>query len=152
MRILYKLYSTDNNSSKLYDEHGFYKAFSNDFKRAQSHVIIESPFVTVRRSKELTAIAGSPSVKVTIYTRDPTHHEGNMVHEAGRGIEILERAGFKVVQCADMRHRKIAIVDDNVLWEGSLNMLSQNGSREVMRRTQSRQSCSQMRAFTGVAQ
>ena len=31
-------------------------------------------------------------------------------------------------------HRKLAIIDRKILWEGSLNILSQNHSRELMRR------------------
>lgn len=44
-------------------------------------------------------------------------------------------------------HRKLAIIDRNVLWEGSLNILSQNSSCEIMRRIDSRLIALQMLAF-----
>jgi hypothetical protein len=31
-------------------------------------------------------------------------------------------------------HRKLAVIDKSILWEGSLNILSQHDSCEVMRR------------------
>ena len=36
-------------------------------------------------------------------------------------------------------HRKLAIIDRKILWEGSLNILSQSHSRELMRRIEDRE-------------
>jgi hypothetical protein len=36
--------------------------------------------------------------------------------------------------CLGNHHRKLAILDKKILWEGSLNILSQIYSREIMRR------------------
>lgn len=57
------------------------------------------------------------------------------------GIEVLVTGGH---------HRKLAIIDDNVLWEGSLNILSQNDSCEVMRRIKSDVAANEMIRFTGI--
>lgn len=140
-------------TTKIYDERGFYGAFSTDLKTATSSVLIESPYVTVRRATEISTLiqrAVQRGVKISIYTRNPYHHDGILIDEARRGIRILEDAGARVTTCDDMRHRKLAIVDDQILWEGSLNMLSQNGSKEVMRRTFSVTLCSQMKQFLGL--
>jgi hypothetical protein len=42
--------------------------------------------------------------------------------------------GIQVLLCSGNDHRKLAIIDRKVLWEGSLNILSQTKSREIMRR------------------
>jgi hypothetical protein len=89
-------------------------------------------------------------VKVTIYTRNPYHHDGILVTESINGISILREAGAIVISCNDMRHRKLAMIDGYILWEGSLNMLSQNGSKEVMRRIVSMELCQQMLRFIRV--
>jgi hypothetical protein len=44
-------------------------------------------------------------------------------------------------------HRKLAIIDRRLLWEGSLNMLSQNDSCEIMRRIESNSLATQMIHF-----
>ncbi|HPI41140.1 MAG TPA: hypothetical protein PLJ21_10075, partial [Pseudobdellovibrionaceae bacterium] len=49
-------------------------------------------------------------------------------------IEALEALGIQVFLCIGNHHRKLAIIDRKVLWEGSLNILSQTRSREIMRR------------------
>lgn len=140
-------------STALFDEHTFYKAFSNDYKTAQHEVIIESPFVTKRRASELASISHSlinRGVKIILYTRNPEHHEGMLRYQAYEGLDILKKTGIKVVLCNDMRHRKIAAIDRCILWEGSLNMLSQSSSKEIMRRTNSSDICMQMLHFTGL--
>jgi len=153
MRILKRRYTLDPNSTKLYNEHTFYAAMSSDIKVAMSSIIIESPFVTERRSKEIAKLlkrATKRGVKISIYTRNPNHHDHTLREEAISGIKILGRTGAKVYVCNDMRHRKVSIIDNEILWEGSLNMLSQNGSKEVMRRTYSQDLCRQMSNFLGL--
>lgn len=139
-------------SSSLFNEHDFYKAFSKDIRQASSHVMIESPYITNRRANEFTNLLRklNKSLKITIYTRNPYHHDGNLIKESLEGIKTLRSAGVRVVTCNDMRHRKLAIIDKNILWEGSLNMLSQNGSREIMRRTNSSKMCRKMEQFIGL--
>jgi hypothetical protein len=68
--------------------------------------------------------------------------------EAEESIGILQDSGVEVYISYDLRHRKIAVIDNMVLYEGSLNILSQSKSREVMRRTKSRKLCRQMLSFT----
>ena len=139
--------------SELYSEKTFYKAYSSDLKAATHSVVIESPFVTIRRSQEISDLLkklNKRGVKVSIYTRNPAHHDYKLKDESIQGINILRQSGAKVVICNDMRHRKVSIIDGEILWEGSLNMLSQNGSKEVMRRTNSLVLCKQMSKFLGV--
>jgi hypothetical protein len=49
-------------------------------------------------------------------------------------------------------HRKLAVLDKHILWEGSLNILSNNGTCEVMRRIESRELAEQMVRFLGLRQ
>ena len=152
---MFKLFNRNSDStpllsSAIVDEHDFYSMFSKDIRIAHDCIIIESPYVTSRRAREISPLLSSAvkrGVKVIIYTRNPYHHDGILVSESLKGISILREAGATVVTCDDMRHRKLAIIDDYILWEGSLNMLSQNGSKEVMRRSVSKELCQQMIKF-----
>lgn len=47
-------------------------------------------------------------------------------------------------------HRKLAIIDGGILYEGSLNILSQIDSCEVMRRTVSQQLANEMVRLSGL--
>jgi len=73
-------------------------------------------------------------VKVYIITRDPREHLSPYKEQSEREIQHFERIGIQVLICRGNHHRKLAIIDKKVLWEGSLNILSQIKSREIMRR------------------
>ena len=136
-------------ASELYNEETFYKAFIRDVEKAHARVIIESPFMTLRRFRSLETVLEAAlyrGVRVIVNTRDPDSHEPMMREQALACLETLDELGVEVLYTGGL-HRKIAIVDD-VLWEGSLNILSQNDSCEMMRRTTSVDAVKQMIRFT----
>lgn len=73
-------------------------------------------------------------IKIFIITRDPNEHTEGYENQSESEIEGLEALGVQVLLCTGNHHRKLAIVDRKILWEGSLNILSQLHSREIMRR------------------
>lgn len=70
-------------------------------------------------------------------TRDPKEHNENMEYQSEDAIRTFDVIGVQVLLCVGNHHRKLAILDRQILWEGSLNILSQNRSREIMRRIKS---------------
>lgn len=142
-------------TSKLFDENTFYKTFLKDLSKCQSEVIIESPFVTNRRLRELLPTLKKlkeQKVRIVIVTKDPREHDKDYLREdVIEALAGLQRLGAHVVY-ADGHHRKLAILDRKTLYEGSLNILSQNNSREIMRRIESVQLTWQMTKFIGVDQ
>jgi len=148
-----KLSSSELLTSTLYDERRFYGAFAKDLRQAEYEVIIESPYLTAKRARQLAPIfkrLKKRGVRVRVNTREPRHHTRNLRIQSIQAIQILKKVGVKVYVCSDYRHRKVAIIDSTTLWEGSLNILSQSNSRELMRRTESAALCRQMLAFTGI--
>ncbi|HYT44477.1 MAG TPA: phospholipase D-like domain-containing protein [Methylomirabilota bacterium] len=137
-------------NSKLFDEKTFYSQFLNDLVHCQKEVYIESPFITCSRMKRLYSIIEKlikRNVKVYIVTRNPKEHLESMEDQAEFEIQRFERLGVQVFLCIGNHHRKLAILDRKVLWEGSLNILSQTYSRELMRRTTSEKSALEMFNF-----
>jgi len=144
---------TDLLSSKLYDQNTFYPAFLKDLASCHSEVIIECPFITNRRLKTLLPTLEklkARKVRITINTRDPrTHDEAYRQDDAYVAISKLQHMGIQVLYTGN-HHRKIAILDRSTLYEGSLNILSQNDSCEVMRRIESVPLAWQMIRFIGI--
>lgn len=141
--------------SRLYNETSFYGAFSRDLLNAERSVIIESPYLTEKRALQFVKLfkkLKKRGVRIRINTRNPRHHEKLLEIQAWKAMKILRAHGVKVYTCNDMRHRKLAIIDDRIMWDGSLNILSQARSKEIMRRTNSAQLCQQMIAFTKLKQ
>lgn len=123
--------------SSLFDEKTFYPAFIVDLECCQTEVIIESPFITTERMKLLWPVFKrlvKRGVNVYIMTRDPSEHSKNYVNQSEMEIRTFEEVGIQTLICTGNHHRKLAIIDRNVVWEGSINILSQTNSREFMRR------------------
>ena len=124
-------------SFTVFDEKTFYSAFINDLYKCTKEVIIESPFITAKRVDLLTPVFNvllSQGVKIYVITRDPKEHSETMEYQSEDTIQAFERIGVQVLLCIGNHHRKLAILDRKVLYEGSLNILSQINSREIMRR------------------
>ena len=137
--------------SRLFDESTFYDAFTLDLRKANKSIVIESPFLTEKRALQFSKLfhkLNKRGVSIRINTRLPFHHDKLLEIQAWKAIKILKNNGVKVYQCNDMRHRKLAVIDNCILWDGSLNILSQARSKEIMRRTNSTTLCKQMLAFT----
>lgn len=124
-------------TSTLHDEKTFYQAFIRDLEQCKEEVIIESPFITTERMKTFWPVLRklySRGIIIYIITRDPKTHDDGYDEQSEREIEVLESLGIQVLLCKGNHHRKLAIIDRDILWEGSLNILSQKHSREIMRR------------------
>jgi len=133
-------------NSSLHDETTFYYAFLSDLEGAREEVYIESPFISSKRVKSLRPIFEKlikRGVKVYVLTRYPREHDEKMAIQSENEICYFESLGVQVFLAENpekkLFHRKLAIIDRKILWEGSLNILSQNHSRELMRRIESQE-------------
>ena len=135
-------------STSLYDQSTFYDKFYKDIRKAKAQVIIESPFMTQRRVFELlpTLIKLQyKGVRVIVNTKPIEEHDDMMASQSKQAVVALQDIGVKVL-FTNGHHRKIAIIDD-ILYEGSLNILSQHDSCELMRRTDDAHSVREMLRF-----
>lgn len=147
---LNKSRSSDLLTSSLFDENTFYQAFMKDLKNCQSELLIECPFITQRRAQYFLPMLEKlkqRKVRVVLNTRDPHEHDDQYRRdEAYRAIAVLQQIGVHVLYTCG-HHRKVAIIDRSIMYEGSLNILSQNNSAEIMRRVESAQLAWQMIGF-----
>jgi len=137
-------------STSLYDETTFYAQFRHDLLRSASEVVIESPFIARERAGTLYPIFERliyRGVRVYVVTRDPREHGETMEEQSEAEIRRFEALGVQVLLCTGNHHRKLAILDRQVLWEGSLNILSQAKSREIMRRIENKEVATEMFSF-----
>jgi len=123
--------------SQLHTEKTFYQSFLNDLENCREEVIIESPFITSERTSQFIPVFEQlleKGVKIYVMTRDPKEHDLNMEVQSEEVIRTFEIMGVQTLLCVGNYHRKLAILDRKILWEGSLNILSQTYSRGIMRR------------------
>jgi hypothetical protein len=87
---------------------------------------------------------------LTVNTRDPNEHNETYAMQPLMAVHSMQELGITVLYTAG-HHRKLAIIDGKVLWEGSLNILSQNDSCEIVRRSVSKRLARQMIRFIGAS-
>ncbi|MGH9856449.1 MAG: phospholipase D-like domain-containing protein [Acidobacteriota bacterium] len=91
-------------------------------------------------------------VRIIINTRDPqTNEDEHRKLDSHKALSKLQYLGVHVLYTKS-HHRKLVVIDRAILYEGSLNVLSQNNSSEVMRRIESVPLAWEMIRFVGLDQ
>lgn len=123
-------------NTSLYDQDTFYKQFSRDLLAARREVIIESPFITTKRMNVLLPIFAKMcrrNIRIIVNTRNPEDHDGDYYYQALDAVAAMQDMGITVLYTSG-HHRKLAIIDRETVYEGSLNILSFSDSCEIMRK------------------
>ncbi len=137
----------------LYTQGDFYKEFINDILKAKKEIIIHSPFITNYRTKQLLPIfsfLAAKGIKIFVITRPYWAHKGSMMNESLEMQLEMEKMEVVVLPWRGNIHDKFSVIDREILWEGSLNILSQNESLERMRRIVGEETADQMLNFYGI--
>lgn len=123
----------------LFTQDDFYDNFIYDVNRARVCVEILSPYVTNRHARVLQALVERVKIGavVVIYTIPGEERDVRMREVAEQFLKRCTERGITVVRLPKM-HQKIAIIDNLICWEGSLNILSHRDTRESMRRLEGR--------------
>ncbi len=121
----------------LFDEASFERALMHDIAEAQSSIVIFSGYVTPQRVSKLGDVLRArvaTGVRVRCITRPPQTN-GSIPHDQSRdALDSLEKIGV-TVDCRARIHQKVCLIDNRIVWYGSLNALSHAGrSDETMTR------------------
>lgn len=120
---------------QCYDRHGFWSAFCKDLRTARRRVIILSPYLATRLyhlQDDLQKLV-QRGIELVVYSKPADEHDWDISDQLAK----LKEFGATIVFQSKM-HQKIALIDDAIRWEGSLNILSHCDTQEQMRRIQSK--------------
>lgn len=122
-----KLLSNANATPDLiYDGKSFYQGFCLDLQAAHSEILIVSPFMRKSRItgvlKQLTH-AIETGVRVNVVTRPPEDFKEKERDAVIVCTELLQKNGVTVKYKSDF-HQKFTVIDQSVVWYGSVNFLS----------------------------
>ena len=126
-----------------FSEAGFYSAFARDLEIARESIVILSPYLTNRGTARWVnhiRAALERGIQVRIVTKPGEEFGGASEDEVRETIESLRVLGIAVDLRAKM-HEKIAIIDQRVVWHGSLNILSHSYTSESMLRLVGETAC-----------
>ena len=110
-----------------------------DLRRARKGIIIESPFLRTARAERFILIfhrLKKRGVTILLNAKPLEEYEEIYKLQVQKSLSSLQSAGVDVLFTVKY-HRKLAIIDREIIYEGSLNILSYRDSCEIMRRTAS---------------
>lgn len=92
------------------------------------------------------------NIEIFIFTRpvEISTYDTIIQDQIQIALDRYEELGVNVYYLPGYIHEKVAIIDRKILWEGSLNILSQKASREMMRRTESEDSAMEVVKYLGL--
>lgn len=142
--------SVDAEKFGLFDQNNFDQVCAVDIERAKKSIAVYSGFVTEQRVATYEAMfrhKKSEGVAIRCITRPPKSNGSVPIEQGKAALDGLEHFGCLVDTRGEI-HEKAVIIDDEILWYGSLNPLSHtNRTDEVMTRIEGKAICLQMSAF-----
>ena len=123
----------------IFDKSNFLPVYNNDIVAAQREILIVSPFVTKRRTVQMMShleVALRNSVKAIVVTRPVEDFAGKEPAALQGTLDLLQGAGVSVVLRPNI-HQKFALIDQRIVWYGSINLLSFGSAEESIMRLDS---------------
>lgn len=123
----------------IFDEHSFLPAYRNDIVHAKREVLIVSPFVTKQRVRQMLQYFSTMvgiRVKITVVTRPVEDFNEKNKPALEQIFSLLRNAGINISFKSNI-HQKFAIIDQRIVWYGSVNLLSFGKSKESIMRLES---------------
>lgn len=118
-----------------YTDQDFWAAFHNDLANMKNELIIFSPFLTSERFGKLHLIFTElikKGIKIYIITLPP--NEQPIIMQGSKNVILKLKELGATVKFRHAMHEKIALIDREIKWIGSLNILSHNTKKEYMER------------------
>ena len=98
--------------------------------------MIVSPFITNKRVTQMLQYFSTiinKQIKVTIVTRPSEDFKNKGRQSLERIFDVLKNMGIAVVLRSNI-HQKFAIIDQRIVWYGSINLLSFGSAEESIMR------------------
>ncbi len=127
---------SDDKIGIIFDNHSFLPVFEKDIQSAKHEIVICSPFLRKARTMQMTKIlslARINDVRVTVMTRPAESYK--LTDQPGM-ISLMQSlfdSGIAVIQKPNI-HQKFALMDQNTVWYGSINLLSYGTADESIMR------------------
>ena len=102
------------------------KVYERNLLEANKEIIISSPGLNqtkVNAFVRLIKKRQEDGVKNTVVTFDPEGYPEEKIEDIKALVQVLENCGVKV-RLQDHMHEHFAIIDDDIVWYGSMNLLS----------------------------
>ncbi len=123
----------------IFDKSSFLPVYTNDIVNAAREILIVSPFVTKKRALQMMQhleIALRNKVRVIVVTRPIEDFKDRDMTTLQGTLDLLKSVGVSMVFRTNI-HQKFAVMDQRIVWYGSINLLSFGSAEESIMRLES---------------
>ena len=137
-------------ANAIFDYESYPPVFRRDLLEAQKNIIISSPIISGKKVYELiTSLKNKQimGVEITIMTYKPDAYRFGdpaywmLLHEE------IKQAGF-YIKTVDETHEHFAIIDQEIVWYGNMNLLGKSTIEDSMMRIQSKTIAAELMELT----
>ena len=137
-------------ANAIYDMESYVEIYWRDIEEAISDVIISSPRLNNQKVNHLIALLGKRQelgVKVTIVTWHPDAYKYGRDDVRMELMERLRKAGFEI-RLVEETCEHYAVIDRNIVWYGSMNLLSKEDAEDNLMRVCSKDIAAELLEMT----
>ena len=137
-------------ANAIYDMESYAEIYWRDIEEAISDVIISSPRLNNQKVNHLIALLGKRQelgVKVTIVTWHPDAYKYGRDDVRMELMERLRKAGFEI-RLVEETCEHYAVIDRNIVWYGSMNLLSKEDAEDNLMRVCSKDIAAELLEMT----
>ena len=123
----------------IFNNTNFLPVYHNDIMNAAREAVIISPFVTRRRALQMLPnleAALAKGVSVLVVTRPTNAYKDKDRPALEETLASLQDTGVRLRFKANI-HQKFAVIDQKIVWYGSINLLSYGSAQESIMRLES---------------
>lgn len=128
------------NANTIFDIDSYEKVYEKDLLEANKEIIISSPGLNhakVDAFVKLIKHRQEDGVKLTVITLNPEEYPEEKIEDTKRLVEILKNCGVRI-KLQEHMHEHFAIIDEEIVWYGSMNFLSRAKADDNLMRVKSK--------------
>ena len=134
------LKSKKQTTNAIFDSENYYEVYRKDLLQADKNIIISSPVISGAKVYELISLLSDKQlagVEITIVTWEPDSYGFGDAAFWMQLHEEMRQAGF-YIKTVEESCEHFAIMDQEIVWYGSMNLLAKNNADDSMMRVQSK--------------
>ena len=127
-------------ANTIFDVDSYEKVYEKDLLEANKEIIISSPGLNhakVDAFVKLIKQRQEDGVKLTVITLNPEGYPEEKIEDTKRFVEILKNCGVRI-KLQEHMHEHFAIIDEEIVWYGSMNFLSRAKADDNLMRVKSK--------------
>lgn len=124
--------------SSIFDWKSYLDVFERDINSSHTEVVVSSPGLGSRKVwkfiKDVTPLQ-ERGIRIAVMTLSPSSYPDDAAEHQKELIEVLASAGI-AVRCAERCREHFAVIDNSIVWYGSMNLLSREKEEDSMMRVE----------------